>query len=166
MFQIITKSDTFDVTDTLVVDNDVISMSSTLSNILLDTSNSNEPINLTNISTASMESIIDFCIQYNLDDSIKEFDESFLKNKDFKREITITHEYLNKVARREKSDLICMLIDADYLGLDALVEFIAKALANMIKGKNPEELREEFDIENNYTEEEERLMFLETTWCV
>ena len=105
----------------------------------LDTS-----IKIFNESINSMLSIIDFCAQYNLDDSIKVFLGSFLPSRDLGSEIVITHKYLNEFAHRSESDLITILIDADYFGIDALVEFLTKALANVIKGKNLQELKEEW----------------------
>ncbi len=51
---------------------------------------------------------------------------------------------------------ICNLMKlADYLDIGGLLRLTAKTIANMIKGKTPSQIREMFNIENDYTPEME-----------
>ena len=42
---------------------------------------------------------------------------------------------------------------------------LRKTVANMIKGKTPEEIRKVFNIKNGFTEEEEAHVHKENQWC-
>lgn len=44
---------------------------------------------------------------------------------------------------------------ADYLNIKSLLDLSCKSVAKMIAGKSPEEVREIFDITNDFTREEE-----------
>ena len=44
---------------------------------------------------------------------------------------------------------------ANYLDIKGLLDVTCKTVANMIKGKSPEEIRKTFNIKNDFTEEEE-----------
>ena len=44
---------------------------------------------------------------------------------------------------------------ANYLDIKSLLDLTCKRVADMIKGKKPEEIRKEFNIVNDFTSEEE-----------
>jgi len=44
---------------------------------------------------------------------------------------------------------------ANYLDIKSLLDLTCKRVADMIKGKKPEEIRKEFNIVNDFTPEEE-----------
>jgi len=48
-----------------------------------------------------------------------------------------------------------LLQAANYLDIKGLLDVTCKTVANMIKGKTPEEIRKTFNIKNDFTEEEE-----------
>jgi S-phase kinase-associated protein 1 len=54
---------------------------------------------------------------------------------------------------------------ADYLEINGLLDLTCQAVADMIKGKTPEEIRETFDIENDFTPEEEAKVRRENQWA-
>jgi S-phase kinase-associated protein 1 len=56
----------------------------------------------------------------------------------------------------EKSEIFSLIMAGHSLGLRALVESAAAAIATLVRGKSPEELRRYFGIKNDFTPEEER----------
>ena len=59
-----------------------------------------------------------------------------------------------------------MLISANYLDIKPLLDVGCKTVANMIKGKSPEQIRQTFNIENDFTPEQEAQISRETEWAV
>lgn len=54
---------------------------------------------------------------------------------------------------------------ANYLDIRALLDVGCKTVANMIKGKSPEEIRKTFNIANDFTPEEEDQIRRENEWA-
>ena len=54
---------------------------------------------------------------------------------------------------------------ANYLDIKALLDVGCKTVANMIKGKSPEEIRKTFNIQNDFTPEEEDQIRRENEWA-
>uniref|UniRef100_A0A8I5NMQ8 S-phase kinase-associated protein 1 n=1 Tax=Papio anubis TaxID=9555 RepID=A0A8I5NMQ8_PAPAN len=54
---------------------------------------------------------------------------------------------------------------ANYLNIKGLLDVTCKTVANMIKGKTPEEIHKTFNIKNDFTEEEEAQVRKENQWC-
>jgi S-phase kinase-associated protein 1 len=54
---------------------------------------------------------------------------------------------------------------ANYLDIKALLDVGCKTVANMIKGKSPDEIRKTFNIQNDFTPEEEEQIRRENEWA-
>lgn len=54
---------------------------------------------------------------------------------------------------------------ANFLEIKDLLDLTCKTVANMIKGKSPEEIRVTFNIKNDFTPEEEEQVRKENEWC-
>ena len=52
-----------------------------------------------------------------------------------------------------------------YVALQGLLDVTCKTVANMIKGKTPEEIRKTFNIKNDFTPSEEEQVRKENEWC-
>lgn len=59
----------------------------------------------------------------------------------------------------------CLPQAANYLDIKALLDVGCKTVANMIKGKSPEEIRKTFNIQNDFTPEEEDQIRRENEWA-
>ena len=69
------------------------------------------------------------------------------------------------IAALDQSTLFDVIMAANYLSLQDLVDLGCKSVANMIKGKSVEELRETFHLKNEFTPEEEKKVREENEWC-
>lgn len=54
---------------------------------------------------------------------------------------------------------------ANYLDIKGLLDVTCKTVANMIKGKTPEEIRKTFNIKNDFSPSEEEQVRKENEWC-
>ena len=54
---------------------------------------------------------------------------------------------------------------ANYLDIPPLVDLACAKVASMIKGKTPEEIRKRFNIENDFSPEEEEAVRAENRWA-
>lgn len=65
----------------------------------------------------------------------------------------------------EQSDLFDLIMAANYLDLRPLLDLTCQMVADMIKGKTTEELRQTFDITNDFTPEEEERVRRQNEWA-
>ncbi len=54
---------------------------------------------------------------------------------------------------------------ANFLDIQSLLDLTCKTVADMIKGKTPEQIRSEFDIVNDFTAEELEEVRKDNAWC-
>jgi S-phase kinase-associated protein 1 len=59
----------------------------------------------------------------------------------------------------------CVLQAANYLNIKGLLDLTCQTVADMIKGKTPEEIRKTFNIKNDFTPEEEEEVRRENQWA-
>jgi S-phase kinase-associated protein 1 len=60
---------------------------------------------------------------------------------------------------------IKLIMAANYLNIKSLLDFSCAKIASSIKGKSPEQIREMFGIENDFSPEEEAKIREENKWC-
>ena len=65
----------------------------------------------------------------------------------------------------DQGTLFELILAANYLNIKPLLDLTCMTVANMIKGKSPEEIRETFNIENDFTPEEEEEVRRENQWA-
>ena len=72
----------------------------------------------------------------------------------------------HKIILDSKRVLILKCLQAaNYLDIKGLLDVTCKTVANMIKGKTPEEIRKTFNIKNDFTAGEEEQVRKENEWC-
>ncbi|KAL3634332.1 SKP1-like protein 1A [Castilleja foliolosa] len=61
--------------------------------------------------------------------------------------------------------LFDLILAANYLNIKSLLDLGCQTVADMIKGKTPEEIRKHFNIKNDFTPEEEEEVRKENQWA-
>ncbi|KAM6546860.1 hypothetical protein CsatB_027596 [Cannabis sativa] len=65
----------------------------------------------------------------------------------------------------DQATLYDLIMAANYLNIKDLLDLTCQTVADMIKGKTPEEIRKTFNIENDFTPEEEEAIRKENLWA-
>ncbi|GJN38541.1 hypothetical protein PR202_gb27595 [Eleusine coracana subsp. coracana] len=64
----------------------------------------------------------------------------------------------------DQATLFDLILAANYLNIEGLLDLTCQTVADMIKGKTPEEIRKTFNIKNDFTPEEEEEIRKENQW--
>jgi S-phase kinase-associated protein 1 len=133
---------------TFEVEEAVAVQSETLKN-MVDDGCANDTIPLPNVSGKILEMVLGWCK--------KHVDE------------TVTGDELNKYEADfldlDQADLYGLLMAANFLNVKGLLDRVLQRVADMIKGKKPEEIRRIFNIKNDFTPEEEEEIRQENAWA-
>ncbi|GER33984.1 skp1 [Striga asiatica] len=81
----------------------------------------------------------------NTEDDLKAFDADFVKV--------------------DQAMLFDLILAANFLNIKSLLDLTCQTVADMIKGKTPEEIRKTFNIKNDFTPEEEEEVRRENQWA-
>ncbi|PIN12484.1 SCF ubiquitin ligase, Skp1 component [Handroanthus impetiginosus] len=65
----------------------------------------------------------------------------------------------------DQATLFDLILAANYLNIKTLLDLTCQTVADMIKGKTPEEIRKTFNIKNDFTPEEEEEVRRENQWA-
>ncbi|KAI6176189.1 Skp1-related protein [Aphelenchoides bicaudatus] len=149
------------------VDRDVIRLSTTLNTMFQDLGMDdpdagetlNDPIPLANVNGAILRKVIQWC-QYHKDDPPTANDSD---NKE--RRTDDIQSWDVEFLKVDQGTLFELILAANYLDVRGLLDVACKTVANMIKGKTPEEIRRTFNIKNDFTPEEEEQIRKENAWC-
>lgn len=111
-------------------------------------------------------------------DDISSWDADFLKVNTFVNNCRHMQNLRNGVSSRtvklnveifvsqvDQGTLFELILAANYLDIKGLLDVTCKTVANMIKGKTPEEIRKTFNIKNDFTATEEEQVRKENEWC-
>ncbi|KAG9157594.1 hypothetical protein Leryth_023896 [Lithospermum erythrorhizon] len=102
-------------------------------------------IPLANVTGNILSKVIEYCKKHATDDEVKAFDEEFVK--------------------LDHPTLFDLIMAANYLDIKSLLDLTCLKVADMIKDYSPEEVRKVFNIENDFTPEEEAAIRNEHSWA-
>lgn len=70
-----------------------------------------------------------------------------------------------EVVKVDQDTLFDLILAANYLDIKGLLDLTCKTVADMMRGRTPEEIRNIFHIKNDYTPEEEADVRKENAWA-
>eukprot|EP01134_Creolimax_fragrantissima_P002679 CFRG2679T1 len=141
----------------------VAKMSVTIKNMLEDLGLESEDvptIPLPNVSSVILEMVIKYCTHHQDDVVPTQEDEATRE-----RALEDIDPWDQKFVGGDQGTLFELILAANYLDIKSLLDLTCKTVANMIKGKDAEEIRKTFNIKNDFTKEEEEQVRKENEWC-
>ncbi|TQE05486.1 hypothetical protein C1H46_008911 [Malus baccata] len=111
-------------------------------------------IPLPNVTSKILAMVIEYCKRH--------VDAAKLDEKIFEDDLESWDQAFVKVDQATLFDLINA---AAYLNIKSLLDLTCQAVADMIKGKTPEEIRKTFNIKDEFTPEEEEEVCRENQWA-
>lgn len=143
------------------VDVEIAKMSETIKTLLEEScldDDDEEPIPLPDVNAAILRKVIEWSIHHK-DDPPPAADE---ENREKRTEDI--EPYDQEFLKVDQGTLFELILAANYLDIKGLLDVTCKTVANMIKGKTPEEIRKTFNIKNEFTAEEEEKVRKENEW--
>ncbi|KAL8110418.1 hypothetical protein AgCh_026222 [Apium graveolens] len=101
-----------------------------------------------NVTGNILAKVIEYCkkhVESPNENELKSFDQEFVKV--------------------DQQVLFDLILAANYLNIKSLLDLTCQTVADMIKGKTPEEIRKTFNIKNDFTPEEEEAVRRENAWA-
>ncbi|KAL6704579.1 hypothetical protein ACN47E_008089 [Coniothyrium glycines] len=146
---------------TMAVERPVAERSILIKNLLEDLGGDNEEaIPIPNVNEAVMKKVLEWCEHHKNDPPASQDDDS-----DSRKKSTDIDEWDQKFMQVDQEMLFEIILAANYLDIKALLDVGCKTVANMIKGKSPDEIRKTFNIQNDFTPEEEEQIRRENEWA-
>jgi len=117
---------------------------------------------LPNVKGDVLRKVLDFCEKHTeVVSKAGVEDEGLLPNE----ERILLEKWDKEYAVVDQQRLFELILAANYLNIKPLLDLMCQTVANMIKGKTPEEIRSTFNIENDFTPEEEEEVRRENQWA-
>lgn len=129
------------------VDKEMIKTSGTIMNLIDEEMVDDNEIPLPNVSGKILKKVLEFCEFHNQcpdETELTTWDLDFFKV--------------------DQSDLFELILASNYLDMQLMLDLACKTVANMTVGKTPDEIRELFNIKNDFTESEEAAAQQENKW--
>ncbi|KAJ7080088.1 Skp1 family, dimerization domain-containing protein [Mycena crocata] len=145
------------------VDKNIIERSVLLKNAIEDVGESEEPIPLPNVTSTVLQKILEYC-EHHQTEPLVPADMDGSQDETRRRTVDIS-EWDEKFLDVPQELLFEIILAANYLDIKSLLDVGCKTVANMIKGKSPEEIRKLFNIVNDFTPEEEEQIRKENEWA-
>jgi len=120
----------------------------------------NQEIPLPNVREEVLKKVIEFC-EYHAEHDFPDIEKP-LKSSNMQE---VVGEWDAKYVEVDMEFLFELILAANYMDIKSLLDLTCAKVASMIKGKTPEEIRQTFNIVNDFTPEEEKQVREENKWC-
>ncbi|KAF6164039.1 hypothetical protein GIB67_028743 [Kingdonia uniflora] len=156
------------------VDQVVAEESQTIKHLIEDDCADN-PVPLPNVTSKILAKVIEYCKKHvespksedkAVDEELKTWDAEFVKVDQatlFDLILGFAHNLKLDIAIHV--NILGVKCAANYLNIKNLLDLTCQTVADMIKGKTPEEIRKTFNIKNDFTPEEEEEVRRENQWA-
>ncbi|BFZ61146.1 hypothetical protein YB2330_002205 [Saitoella coloradoensis] len=153
-----------------IVDRDIAERSVLIKNMLEDVGDATEiPIPLPNVSANVLKKVLEYSTHHRNDPipdpSSSSSNDPSDETMSSRKKSTDIDEWDVKFMQVDQEMLFEIILAANYLDIKGLLDVGCKTVANMIKGKSPEEIRKTFNIVNDFTPEEEAQIKKENEWA-
>ncbi|CAK9272597.1 unnamed protein product [Sphagnum jensenii] len=138
------------------VEESVAFKSQAVKNMIEDTG-MDHPIPLPNVSSKILAKVIEYC-KYHVDNQKASHDKPATPEDEIKA-------WDLDFVKVDQATLFDLILAANYLHIKNLLDLTCQTVADMIKGKTPEEIRKTFNIKNDFTPEEEEEVRRENQWA-
>ncbi|WIA18670.1 hypothetical protein OEZ86_005139 [Tetradesmus obliquus] len=138
------------------VDEEIANESQTVKNMIEDTG-TEDIIPLPNVPGKILAKVIEYC-KFHVEANKKVDDKPAKSEDDIK-------QWDTEFVKVDQATLFDLILAANYLNIKGLLDLTCQTVANMIKGKTPEEIRKTFNIKNDFTPEEEEEVRRENQWA-
>ncbi|KAK2066868.1 hypothetical protein P8C59_000648 [Phyllachora maydis] len=148
---------------TITVDRAVAERSVLIKNLIEDLGEeaiASTPIPIPNVNEPVLRKVVEWCEHHRNDPPSTGDDDG-----DTRKKTTDIDEWDQKFMQVDQEMLFEIILASNYLDIKALLDVGCKTVANMIKGKSPEEIRKTFNITNDFTQEEEEQIRRENEWA-
>lgn len=141
---------------------DVVKMSE-LVKIMFDTEQSEDEVQempLPNVKTSILSKVIEFLTHYK-GEPMTEIERP-LKSSNMNE---VVQEWYADFVNVDQETLFELIQAANFMDIKPLLDLTCATVASMIKGKTPEEIRQHFNIVNDFSPAEEAQVREENKWC-
>ncbi|GJS03578.1 SKP1-like protein 1B [Tanacetum coccineum] len=138
--------ETFEVSETVALESQTIKH-------MIEDDCANTTIPLPNVNSKILSKVIEYCKKHVVNDDDNKVSEDDLKTFD------------SDFVKVDQGTLFDLILAANYLNIKSLLDLTCQTVADMIKGKTPEEIRKTFNIKNDFTPEEEEEVRRENAWA-
>ncbi|KAK1320624.1 SKP1-like protein 9 [Acorus calamus] len=115
----------------------------------VDGGGSDESVPIMNVNAKYLKKVMDYCDKHVATAA------AAVTDGDDQKAVEELKKWEKKYISVSTNDLFCIIMAANYLNIKGLVDLATQQIANLIKGKRTEEIREFFGIQNDFTPEEE-----------
>ncbi|XP_028806986.1 SKP1-like protein 11 [Neltuma alba] len=129
---------------------------------MLDEFGVSDKVPLYNVNSETMAKVMEYCKKHADHEAAKEEDGGAAIGAGGEEELKKWDDEFLKV---ENGLLFNIILAANYLEIKSLLDSSCQAVADMIKGKTPEQIRQIFNIKNDFTPEEEAKLRSENEWA-
>mmetsp|Transcript_15923 Transcript_15923/g.19109 ORF Transcript_15923/g.19109 Transcript_15923/m.19109 type:complete len:175 (+) Transcript_15923:64-588(+) len=125
-----------------------------------DKGGSSTEIPLPNVKATVLTKVIEFC-EHHRQEPMTEIEKP-LKSQSMS---DVVQKWYAEFVNVEQVLLFELILAANYMDIKPLLDLTCATVASMIKGKTPEEIRQTFNISNDFSPEEEAQVREENKWC-
>ena len=138
----------------------VAKMSETVKNLIEDAGVS-APIPLPNVTGKILKKVVTYAKYHTENPTAVSATDKMRDEKRTDNIISWDQDFCNV----DQPTLFEMILAANYLDMKDMLDLCCKVVANMIKGRTPEEIRLTFNIKDDFTEDEKAQVLKENEWC-